>query len=191
MKKVKVDANKEAAESVEPIENAATPQEETSPEVVENPSEVSVEASTTSAPASAADDNATVIAELTSDLQRTRADFENFRKQVEVQKSQAMSAAKYATVTKFLPLVDDFERALQTYPEQLAPLKKSFEKTLKSLGLSQIDSAEGVEFNPDIHEAISVEDEGGETEVISETLRPGYLYDGAVIRAAMVKVKRV
>lgn len=132
-----------------------------------------------------------VIAELTNDLQRTRADFENFRKQVEIQKAQAMSAAKYATVTKFLPLVDDFERALQTYPEQLAPLQKSFDKTLSSLGLARINSIEGAEFNPDFHEAISVEDEGGETEVISETLRPGYLYDGAVIRAAMVKVKRV
>ncbi len=132
-----------------------------------------------------------VVAELTNDLQRTRADFENFRKQVEIQKTQAMSAAKYATITKFLPLVDDFERALQTYPEQLAPLQKSFDKTLSSLGLARINSAEGTDFNPDFHEAISVEDEGGETEVISETLRPGYLYDGAVIRAAMVKVKRV
>lgn len=141
-----------------------------------------------SAASAKADDAA--IAELTNDLQRTRADFENFRKQVEIQKSQAMSAAKYATVVKFLPLVDDFERALQTYPEQLAPLQKSFDKTLKTLGLAQIDSAPGVEFNPDFHEAISVEDEGGETEVISETLRPGYIYDGAVIRAAMVKVKR-
>lgn len=130
------------------------------------------------------------ITELTNDLQRTRADFENFRKQVENQKTQAMSAAKYATVAKFLPLIDDFARALQTYPEQLLPLQKNFEKTLKSLGLMLIDSTPGVEFNPDIHEAVSVEDEGGETEVISETLRPGYLYDGAVIRAAMVKVKR-
>lgn len=132
-----------------------------------------------------------IIIELTSDLQRTRADFENFRKQVENQRAQAMTAAKYATVAKFLPLVDDFERALQTYPEQLAPLQKSFEKTLNSLGLVRIDSNSGTEFNPDFHEAISVEDEGGETEVVSETLRPGYLYDGAVIRTAMVKVKRI
>lgn len=180
MKKVKID---DTEELVEPIEEVA--EETVSPEAeAETEVEVSEELS------EPANDN-TIIAELTNDLQRTRADFENFRKQVEIQKSQAMSAAKYATVTKFLPLVDDFERALQTYPEQLAPLQKSFEKTLKTLGLSQIDSAEGVEFNPDIHEAISVEDEGGETEVISETLRPGYLYDGAVIRAAMVKVKRV
>lgn len=132
-----------------------------------------------------------IIIELTNDLKRTRADFENFRKQVENQRTQAMSAAKYATVAKFLPLVDDFERALQTYPEQLAPLQKSFDKTLSSLGLARINSEPGTEFNPDFHEAISVEDEGGETEVVSETLRPGYLYDGTVIRTAMVKVKRV
>lgn len=129
------------------------------------------------------------LAELTNDLQRTRADFENFRKQVEVQKSQAMAAAKYATVTKFLPLVDDFSRAIEAYPEQLAPLRKSLDKTLQGLGLTQIESAPGTEFNPDLHEAISVEADEGDTEVIAETLRPGYMYDGAVIRAAMVKVK--
>lgn len=129
------------------------------------------------------------LAELTNDLQRTRADFENFRKQVEAQKSQAMASAKYATVAKFLPLVDDFSRAIDAYSKELAPLRKSLDKTLSTLGLAKIDSQPGTEFNPDLHEAISVEDNEGETEVIAETLRPGYLYDGVVIRAAMVKVK--
>lgn len=128
------------------------------------------------------------IAELTNDLQRTRADFENYRKQTELQRSQAMSAARFATVEKFLPLVDDMSRALATYPEQLSPLAKNFEKLLSSLGLSIIDSQPGTEFNPDFHEAVSVEDGDGETEVVVETLRPGYLYEGAVLRPAMVKV---
>lgn len=127
--------------------------------------------------------------ELLADLQRTRADFENYRKQVESQKTLAMSAAKYATVEKFLPLVDDFERALSAYPEQLGPLRKNLDKTLSSLGLKRINSDVGAEFNPDLHEAVSVEDGEGETEVIAETLRPGYIYNDAVIRAAMVKVK--
>ncbi len=134
------------------------------------------------------DQSAQQIAELTNDLQRTRADFENYRKQVEMQKNQAMTSAKYATVMKFLPLIDDFERALGAYPEQLAPLQKNLAKTLQTLGLAKINSEPGTEFNPDFHEAISVDDEEGTTEVIAETLRPGYLYDGAVIRAAMVKV---
>lgn len=131
------------------------------------------------------------VDELTNDLQRTRADFENYRKQVESQKLQAMSSAKYATVEKFLPLIDDIDRAITAYPEQLAPLTKNLEKTLKSLNLAKIDSEPGTEFNPDYHEAISVEDEDGDVEVISETLRPGYLYDGNIVRAAMVKVKKI
>ncbi len=130
------------------------------------------------------------ITELTNDLQRTRADFENYRKQTELQRSQAMSAARFATVEKFLPLVDDFSRAIATYPEQLAPLAKNFEKLLSGLGLSMIESQPGTDFNPDFHEAISVEDGDGETEVIVETLRPGYLYEGSVLRPAMVKVGR-
>lgn len=131
------------------------------------------------------------ITELTNDLQRTRADFENFRKQVEAQRLQAMSVAKYATVEKFLPMLDDIDRAIAAYPKELKPLEKNLQKTLKSLDLTKINSAVGTEFNPDFHEAISVEDEGGENEVIAETLRPGYLYDGNVVRAAMVKVKKV
>lgn len=136
------------------------------------------------------DDSADKIAELVNDLQRTRADFENFRKQVDAQRIQAMEAARYDTVNKFLPLVDDIERALGTYPDQLAPLRKSFDKTLQSLGITQVDSTIGTEFNPDFHEAVSMEDGDGDIEVIAETLRPGYLYNGNVIRTAMVKVKR-
>jgi len=131
------------------------------------------------------------ITELTNDLQRTRADFENFRKQVEAQRLQAMAAAKYATVEKFLPMLDDIDRAIAAYPDQLKPLEKNLQKTLKALGLEKINTQEGTDFNPDFHEAISVEEEEGDTEVIAETLRPGYLYEGNVVRAAMVKVKKI
>ena len=119
--------------------------------------------------------------ELKDLLQHTRADFENFRK-------QAMESARYTTVLKFLPLVDDLSRALATYPEQLAPLRKSFDKTLEKLGLEMIDSNPGIDFDPDYHEAVSVDDADGEREVIAETLRPGYLYEESVLRPAMVKV---
>ena len=128
------------------------------------------------------------INELIADLQRTRADFENFRKQSDLQKAQAMTAAKLVTVQKFLPLVDDMERAISAYPEQLAPLAKNFVKLLDSLGLKAIDSSAGVEFNPDLHVAVSVDDSDGDIEIITETLRPGYLYNEEVLRAAMVKV---
>ena len=127
-------------------------------------------------------------AELKDLLQHTRADFENFRKQTDKQRVQAMESAKYATVLKFLPLVDDFSRALATYPEELAPLQKNFDKTLEKLGLEQINSNVDTEFDPDYHEAVSIEDADGDKEVILETLRPGYLYEGVVLRPAMVKV---
>lgn len=147
-------------------------------------------ATTKAAPAAAATDTLQAqITELTNDLQRTRADFENYRKQVELQRSQAMTAARQATVVKFLPLIDNFARALASYPEQLAPLQKSFDKTLHDLNLQIIDSAVDTEFNPDFHEAISVDDGDGDLEVVAETLQPGYLYDGEVIRPAMVRVK--
>ena len=129
------------------------------------------------------------IAELTNDLQRTRADFENYRKQVELQKANEKNSAKLATVYKMLPLLDDIDRAISTYAE-LEPLKKSMEKTLTELGLTKIPTDENVEFNPDLHEAVMAEGEG-EKEVIAEVLRPGYYYENAVLRPAMVKVKHV
>lgn len=131
------------------------------------------------------------VLELTNDLQRTRADFENFRKQTEVQKTQAMGISKLATIAKILPLLDDIDRALTTYPEQLSPLKKSLENSLKELKLEKINSETNSDFNPDLHDAVMVEESDGEKEVISETLRPGYFYEGQVVRPAMVKVKRV
>jgi molecular chaperone GrpE len=129
------------------------------------------------------------IASLTADLQRTRADFENYRKQIEAQKSHLAELTEQDTVKKFLPLLDDFERALTTYKE-LTPLQKSFTKLLSDLELEKINSDENTPFNPDFHDAISVEGDGNR-ELIAETLRPGYLYKSQVLRPAMVKVKNV
>lgn len=128
-------------------------------------------------------------AELIGDLQRTRADFENFRKQVDLQREQAKNLAKHATVSKFLPLIDDMSRAIKAHPDLLAPVQKTLDKTLKSLNLSIIDSNVGTTFNPEFHNAISMEDDDSGKEVIAEELIPGYLYEDQVLRAAMVRVK--
>jgi len=124
--------------------------------------------------------------ELLNDLQRTRADFENYRKQIEMQKENERRLARFSTVMKFLPLFDDIDRAVSTYAE-LEPLKKSLEKSLKDLELSRIPSENGMEFNPDLHEAVVMEGDG-DKQVIAETLRPGYFYEKEVLRPAMVKV---
>ena len=127
------------------------------------------------------------VLELTQDLQRTRADFENFRKQTEMQRQAAEKSAKRQTVYKLLPVIDNMGRAIESYPE-LAPLQKSLEKTLKDLNLTEVKAKPGTEFNPEVHEAMMVEGEG-EKEVVSEVLQPGYLYEGEVLRPAMVKVR--
>ena len=128
------------------------------------------------------------INELTNDLQRVRADFENYRKQVEIQKENEKKATRLATVYKLLPLLDDLDRAFGAYKE-LAPVAKSLDKVLNELKITRIASEAGVEFNPDLHDAIMVEGDG-EKEVIAETLRPGYYYEGEVLRPAMVKVEK-
>ena len=129
------------------------------------------------------------IAELTNDLQRTRADFENFRRQSDIQKQHYGNVVKMTTVKKVLPLLDDIERAAAAQPEAMAPIMKNFEKTLKELGLTKIASNKGEAFNPDLHDAVMVDGDGDE-EVIEETLRAGYYYDGEVLRPAMVKVSK-
>lgn len=126
--------------------------------------------------------------ELLADLQRTRADFENYRKQMDTQKAQAASFAKFETVKKILPLVDDFDRAIRAYPDQLGAVAKNLEKVLGELKLERITSAPGTEFNPELHNAVMMEEGEGATEVVIETLQTGYKYEGEVIRPAMVKV---
>ncbi|MDR3298077.1 MAG: nucleotide exchange factor GrpE [Candidatus Nomurabacteria bacterium] len=129
------------------------------------------------------------IAELTADLQRTRADFENYRKQVELQKEQYGNVVKLTTVSKVLLLLDDIDRAIAVHPEQLTPLKKGLDKILSDLNLQKIPSDVGMDFDPDRHDAVAVEGDG-ESEKIAETLRTGYKYDGEILRPAMVRVAK-
>jgi molecular chaperone GrpE len=140
------------------------------------------------------------VLELTQDLQRTRADFENYRKRVDAEKVAAREAGQSSAIMKLLPVIDNIERAIAYTPDELkdnewvksvAGLVKNLEKSLDSLNLKRIDSAEGTEFNPELHEAIQFDDEAtGEKEVIAGELQAGYTLNGHVIRHAMVKVTR-
>lgn len=129
-----------------------------------------------------------IIAELTADLQRTRADFENFRRQAEQQKLQYGNVVKNTTVMKMLPLLDDIDRAIAAN-DNLKPLEKSLAKAVKELKLERVESKAGAAFDPDIHDAVMVEGDG-DKEVIAETLRAGYRYEGELIRPALVKVEK-
>ena len=134
------------------------------------------------------------VTELTASLQRMRADFENYRKNVEREKTLLASATERKAIMKFLPALDDIELAAAHVPEELAEnpwaegvisLTKKLEATLESVGITKIDAKTGVKFDPNLHEAVTSGENG---EKVAEELRTGYLLNGEVIRPSMVNV---
>jgi molecular chaperone GrpE len=140
------------------------------------------------------------VGELTQDLQRTRADFENYRKRSEADKAATYAHGQAAAVLKLLPVIDNIERAISHTPQEfqdnkwalgIAGLVKNLEKSLESLNLRRIEATPGSAFNPELHEAIQFdEDAEGDKEVIAEELQAGYTLGGQPIRHAMVKVTK-
>lgn len=139
------------------------------------------------------------INELTNDLQRTRADFENYRKNVENRVMDAKNLGERKAVNSILPIIDDIERAIAHLPEELVDnawaqsvvkMYDKLEKNLAKNGIEKINSKAGEVFNPEVHEAIQFEDGDGETEIITEELRAGYKLHGNVLRHSMVKVAK-
>jgi len=138
------------------------------------------------------------IGELTQDLQRTRADFENYRKRVDQEIEQAKESGRMQSVMKLLPLIDTIERGVSHLPDDLkdnawakgvVSMSKNLLKLMADLNIEKIIIKPGeTEFSTDFHEAISMEDEGGDREIISEELQAGYLMNGQVLRHAMVRV---
>ena len=134
-----------------------------------------------------------------ADLQRTRADFENFRRRSELDKLSAREAGQTSAILKLLPVIDNIERAIGHMPAELkddkwaqgvAGLAKNLDKSLEGLNLKRIDAKAGTAFNPDLHEAIQFDDSEGEHEVVAEELQSGYLLGETPIRHAMVKVTK-
>lgn len=138
--------------------------------------------------------------ELTIDLQRTRADFENYRKRSEADKAATYQHGQAAAIKKLLPIIDTIDRAVSHLPDDLVDnkwaqgvvgLSKNLEKTLSDLNLTRIQATADTTFDPELHEAVQFDEEAeGETEVIAEELQAGYLYNGTPLRHAMVKVTR-
>lgn len=140
------------------------------------------------------------IAELTLDLQRTRADFENYRKRADQEKEQARQAGRSSATLQLLPVIDTIERAIAHLPDDLqehtwakgiASLEKQLGALLETMNVQRINAAAGTVFDPELHEAVQFDDEAeGDHEVIAEELRAGYKLAGQVMRPAMVKVTR-
>lgn len=140
------------------------------------------------------------IIDLINDLQRVQADFENYRKRVELEKESARKSGANKTVLDLLPVIDNIDRAVNHVPEEISDLPwvkgitsltKQLDKTLLKLGVARIDAKEGTIFDPEFHQAVQFdEDAEGEKEVIAEELQPGYVLGGVVIRHSMVRVTR-
>lgn len=137
------------------------------------------------------------IDELTDALLRERADSVNIRRRHEEQITNLKNLVKADIVRSLLPVVDNFERSLkhvsadllnEPYVKGIQSVVRQFEKTLESLGVERIKTENEV-FDPELHEAVSMEDGEGDTEAISEELQSGYKLGNEVIRHAMVKVR--
>ena len=134
------------------------------------------------------------IEDLTDRLKRNMAEFDNFRKRTEKEKSSMYIIGAKDIIEKILPVVDNFERGLaqategDPFAEGMVKIYKQLTTTLESLGVEPIEAVDK-EFNPDLHNAVMhVEDESVGDNIIVEELQKGYTYKGFVVRHSMVKV---
>lgn len=137
------------------------------------------------------------IEELNDKLRRQMAEFDNFRKRTEKEKSQMYDMGAKSIVEKFLPVIDNFERGLAAVPEDakedafvvgMDKVYKQMLTELESIGVTPIEAV-GQEFNPDLHNAV-MQVESGEYEsgVVAQELQKGYKYKDSVVRHSMVAV---
>lgn len=137
------------------------------------------------------------VEELTEALQRERADATNLRRRTEDERGKMASFYKALVVRQLLPAIDNLERALKHVPKDLKDhdyvrgvqgVAKQFDKALADIGVEKIKTV-GEPFDPELHEAVAMEDGEGTKEVVCEELQAGYKIGDEVIRHAMVKVK--
>ena len=137
------------------------------------------------------------IEELTDKLTRQMAEFDNFRKRTEKEKSQMYEVGAKDIIEKILPVVDNFERGLAAVTEEekenafvqgMEKVYKQLMTTLEGIEVKPIEAV-GKEFDPNFHNAVMhVEDENLGENIVAEEFQKGYLYRDSVVRHSMVKV---
>lgn len=137
------------------------------------------------------------IEELEDRVKRQMAEFDNFRKRTEKEKSHMYEVGARDVIEKILPVVDNFERGLAAVPEEertnpviegMDKIYKQLMTVLTDLGVAPIEAA-GQEFDPNLHNAVMhIEDEELGENIVAEEFQKGYTYKETVIRHSMVKV---
>ena len=137
------------------------------------------------------------IEELSDKLKRQMAEFENFRKRTEKEKTQMYDMGAKCIIEKILPVIDNFERGFTMVDEEdkedpfvvgMDKVYKQMLTELEAIGVKPIEAV-GVEFNPDFHNAVmQVESDEYESGVVAQEMLKGYTYKDAVVRHSMVAV---
>lgn len=136
------------------------------------------------------------IAELEDKTKRQMAEFENFRKRTEKEKSMMFETGAKSVIEKILPVIDNFERGLaaiepdnkDSFYEGMCMIHKQMLAELEKIGVTPIEAL-GKEFDPNFHNAVmQVESEEFESGVVAQELQKGYLYRDTVVRYSMVAV---
>ena len=196
---VKKDVTEETAETTEEVTEEISAEEEVSEETTEETADGSEEKKGFfSKKKEKKDKKDEKIEELNDRLMRQMAEFDNFRKRSEREKSQMFEIGAKDIVERILPVVDNMERGLATVPAEeleanafaqgMEKVYKQFMTVLEAAGVKPIEAV-GNEFNPDFHNAVMhVEDDSVGENIVVEEFQKGYMYRESVVRHSMVKV---
>lgn len=180
----------EASAEVDREENAEAASEETSGEEAVESSQSAEEGNSEENPE---------LLQLKDKYLRTLAEYENFRKRSEKEKTQMFELGAKSIIEALLPVVDNFERALSHVQEEekdspfvkgIEGIYKQIQKMFADCNIQEIEAL-GKKFDPALHNAVMTEEEGdAEEDTITQDLQKGYTYRGNVVRHSMVKVKK-
>lgn len=198
------DVKRQSAEDIETAGERSTENDSGNSGEQEVPSEEQTSSqdasgeSTEEETSSGKEENAELV-QLKDKYLRTLAEYENFRKRSEKEKAQMFELGAKSIIEQLLPVVDNFERALEHIPEEekensfvkgVEGIYKQIQKMFSDCDIQAIEAV-GQKFNPALHNAVMTEEEGdAEEDTVTADLQKGYTYRGNVVRHSMVKVKK-
>ena len=198
------DVKRQSAEDIETAGERSTENDSGNAGEQEVPSEEQTSSqdasgeSTEEGTSSGKEENAELL-QLKDKYLRTLAEYENFRKRSEKEKAQMFELGAKSIIEQLLPVVDNFERALEHIPEEekensftkgVEGIYKQIQKMFSDCDIQAIEAV-GQKFDPALHNAVMTEEEGdAEEDTVTADLQKGYTYRGNVVRHSMVKVKK-